>query len=75
MVHHLAALVFAVDDYEPSKVPFYIGGGVLAVWAVFLGAVGLRGETFPGNETGARAVMGISVLLVAIAITTALITS
>jgi len=40
MVHHLAALVFAVDDYEPSKVPFYIGGGVLAACAVLLGAVG-----------------------------------
>lgn len=75
MVHHLAALVFAVDDYEPSKVPFYIGGGVLAVWAVFLGVVGLRGETFPNNETGARAVMGVSVLLVVVAIATALITS
>lgn len=75
MAHHFAALVFAVDDYEPSKVPFYIGGGVLAVWAVLLGVAGLRAETFPQNDTAARAVMGISVVLVAAAIATALITS
>lgn len=76
MVHHLATLVLAAaDHHEKSKVPFYLGGGVLAVWAVFLGAVGLRGEAFPGNQAGARAVMGVSVVLVAVAIATALITS
>jgi hypothetical protein len=75
MAHHLAALVFAVDDYEPSKVPFYIGGGVLALWAVFLGFVGLRAESFPENTMAARAVMGVSAVLVAFAIATALITS
>lgn len=72
---HLAALLLAVDNYEPSKVPFYIGGGVLAAWAVLLGVVGLQRETFPGNQAGARAVMGISFVLVAVAMATALITS
>jgi hypothetical protein len=75
MVHHLAALVFAVDDYEPSKVPFYIGGGVLALWAVFLGFVGLRAETFPQIDRAARAVMGVSAVLVIFAFATALITA
>jgi hypothetical protein len=75
MLHHVATLVLAVDEHEPSKVPFYIGGSVLAVWAVFLGFIGLRGDTFPANESAARGVMGISVLLVAIAIAMALITS
>jgi len=75
MVHHLATLVLAVDDHEPSKVPFYIGGSVLVAWAVTLGFLGLRGDTFPGNETAARGVMGVSVLLVAVAIAMALITS
>ena len=75
MVHHLATLVIAIDDHEPSKTPFYIGGGALALWAVFLGFVGLRGNDFPGNDTAARGVMGVSVLFVAIAIATALITA
>ena len=75
MVHHIATLVMAVDEHEPAKAPFYIGGGVLALWAVILGFIGLRGDTFPGNDRTARGVMGISVLLVAVAIATALITS
>jgi hypothetical protein len=75
MVHHIATLVMAVDEHEPAKAPFYIGGGVLALWAVILGFLGLRAETFPGGERGERAVMGISVALVAVAMATALITS
>jgi hypothetical protein len=75
MVHHLATLVLAVDDHEPSKTPFYFGGGVLAVWAVILGFIGLRSDTFPSSQTAQRGVMGISVLLVAVAMAMALITS
>jgi hypothetical protein len=64
MLHHVASLVLAIDEHEPSKTPFYIGGGALALWAVFLGFVGLRGDNFPGNETAARGVMAVSVLFV-----------
>ena len=49
MVHHIATLVLAVDDHEPSKTPFYIGGGVLALWAVLLGFIGLRIGHVPGE--------------------------
>jgi hypothetical protein len=75
MLHHVATLVLAVDDHEPSKTPFYIGGSVLALWAVFLGFLGLRSESFPATDGAARGVMGVSVLLVAIAIAMALITA
>jgi|1186.fasta_scaffold347516_2 hypothetical protein len=75
MVHHIATLVLAVDENEPSKAAFYIGGGVLALWAVILGFLGLRSETFPGGQRGERGVMGVSVVLVAVALATALITS
>ena len=60
---------------EPSKVPFYIAGGVLALWAVVLAAVGLNRPAFPGGERGARMVMGVSFVLVAITIAMAIITS
>jgi hypothetical protein len=75
MVHHIATLVLAVDEHEPSKTPFYIGGGILALWAVILGFIGLRSESFPATKGAARGVMGISALLVVVALATALITS
>jgi hypothetical protein len=75
MLHHIATLVLAVDEHEPDKLPFYLGGGALAAWAVILGFIGLRGDDFPGNAVAARGVMGISAVLVTIAIVTALITS
>jgi hypothetical protein len=60
---------------EPSKTAFYIAGGLLATWAVVLAAVGLRRAEFPGSATGARLVMLVSAVLVAAAMSTAVITS
>ena len=60
---------------EPSKVPFYIAGGVLAVWAVTLAAIGLTQPTFPYSIRGQRAVMGVSFVLVAVTIAIAIHTS
>ena len=60
---------------EPSKVPFYIAGGVLAVWAVVLAAVGLTQPSFPYGVRGQRGVMLISIVLAAAAIAMAIATS
>ena len=60
---------------EASKVPFYIAGGVLALWAVVLAAIGLRQPSFPGGATGQRGVIAISLALVVIAIGAAILTS
>jgi hypothetical protein len=60
---------------EPSKVAFFIAGGVLAVWAVVLSAIGLSRPDFPGNNAGARLVILLSFLLVAAAMTAAVATS
>ena len=60
---------------ESSKVPFYIAGGVLALWAVVLAAIGLRQPSFPGGVTGQRGVIAISLALVVIAIGAAILTS
>jgi hypothetical protein len=75
MLHALATFVLAVDDHEPAKLPFYLGGGALALWAVLLGFFGLRSDSFPDGDGAARAVMGTTVLLVGVAISMALITS
>ena len=60
---------------EPSHVPFFIAGGVFAVWAVILSWVGLTRPEFPFTGVGQRAVMGVSLLLAATAIAMAIVTS
>lgn len=59
---------------EPSKVPWYIAGLLLASWAVILAWIGLSRPEFPYNVRGQRAVIGISVLLVLIALAAAVLT-
>jgi hypothetical protein len=59
-----------------SKVPFYLAGGALVCWALFVSlALGLRKADFPDTITGERAVIGITVVLVVAAMATAVITS
>jgi hypothetical protein len=60
---------------EASKVPFYIVGGALAVWAVVLSAIGLKRPDFPTNAGGMRLVIMVSFLLVAGAMTSAVATA
>jgi plastocyanin len=59
----------------PSKVPFYIAGGLLVVWAVFLAAWGISHAEFPGSSGRARLIMLTSFLLVAATMTAAVVTS
>ncbi len=59
---------------EPSKVPFFIAGGLFAVYAVVLAAVGITRPNFPGGGGGARAVMGLSFVLMVIAVAMAIVT-
>jgi plastocyanin len=61
---------------EKSKTAFYIAGGLLALWALFISvAIGLRMPDFPRNVAGQRLVIFISVLLVVAAMSTAVLTS
>ena len=69
-----ALLVLAAEAAEPSKLAFYVGGGLLAVWAVVLALIGLSRPGFPASEGAARGVYGISALLVAVTAATAVIT-
>jgi plastocyanin len=61
---------------EKSHVPFYIAGGVLVVWALIVSmAIGMRNVSFPATDGQQRAVMGITVVLVAITLVAAVATS
>ena|SRR5947207_11009661 len=66
-----AAWVFAA---APSKIPFYVAGGLLAGWAVVLGAFGVTHPDFPGSA-GSRLVMLTSAVLVLATVTTAVTTA
>jgi hypothetical protein len=69
----IAALALAAA--EPSKVPFFIAGGAFAVWAVALAALGLTRPSVPDHARAERAVMLVSVVLAALAIAMAIVTS
>jgi hypothetical protein len=70
-------LLFAQEtaEEEPSKTAFYILGSAAAVWAILLFAVGMRSPTFPGSPGAQRGVIAVSVLVVAAAMASAVITS
>jgi hypothetical protein len=54
--------------------PFWIGGGVLFLWALFLAfALGLRSEGFPRDDSQMRGVILVSVVLTLAAIASAII--
>jgi plastocyanin len=75
-MHTIALQLAPVIAAEKSKVPFYIAGGILVAWALTLSlGIGLRKPDFPSSLAGQRAVMGISLVLVVAAVSTAVATS
>jgi plastocyanin len=70
-----AASALSVLAAAPSKVPFYIAGGALAVWAVVLAALGITRPGFPGSRAGRRGVVAASALLVVTTMTAAVATA
>jgi hypothetical protein len=71
----LALLQAAAEEAEPSKVPFFICGGLFAAWAIVMFLVGMRSETFPGGQRGERGVIAVSAVLMVAAMATAVITA
>jgi plastocyanin len=75
-VHTLAVHLAPILAAEKSKAPFFIAGGLLVAWALFVSlAMGLRNAKFPGDLGGQRVVSAITALLVLAAASTAVITS
>jgi hypothetical protein len=65
--------ILAAEAAEHSKTLFYFLGGLAAVWAVIVSVIGLRQPEFPGGVRGERVVIGISVVVVAAALISAVI--
>jgi hypothetical protein len=75
-MHAVAIQLAPIIGAEKSKVPFYIAGGALVLWAVFLSlALGMRKPNFPGSAMGERVVIAITVVLVIAAASMAVATS
>jgi hypothetical protein len=72
MMH--AALTLA-STAETSQTPFYVGGAVLAAFAVLVGALGIVKHDFPASKGARNLVMLICTALVAVAMATAVLTS
>jgi hypothetical protein len=67
------ALLAVVE--HTSKTAFYVAAGVLAAWAVLVGAIGVTRPAFPNGEGGARLVMGVTFLLMVAAMASAVATA
>jgi hypothetical protein len=75
-MHGVAIQLAPIIGAEKSKVPFYIAGGALVVWAVVLSlALGMRKPDFPGSALGERAVIAVTAVLVLAAASMAVVTS
>ena len=74
----IGLIVLAAEEAaeeEPSKTLFYVCGGALAVWALVVSAIGIRAhESFPPTQSARNGVIGISVVLVVLAMASAVIT-
>ena len=75
MLHALTIVFAATEGEESSKTLFYLAGGLLAIFAVVIAAVGIkRIGTFPSSRGQARGVIGLAALLVVAAAASAIIT-
>jgi hypothetical protein len=76
-MHALTALVLAAEagGEETSKTVFYLFGGLLVLWAVVLSGLGMSSATFPATVGAKRGVIGLTALLMAAAMATAVITA
>jgi hypothetical protein len=71
----MSALLLITAADEPSKVPFFIIGGGLAVYAVILATLGIQRPHFASSASGQRGVIALTAAIVVLAIGAAVITS
>jgi plastocyanin len=75
-MHAVAVQLAPILGAEKSKVPFYVAGGLLVAWALFVSlGLGTRLLDFPSSLSQERGVLATTVVLVLAALSTAVITS
>jgi hypothetical protein len=71
----MSALLLITAADEPSKVPFFIIGGALAVYAVILSTLGIQRPSFGATRAGERGVIALTAVLAVAAVAAAILTS
>ena len=75
MLHALTIIFASTEGEESSKTLFYVAGGALAVFAVIISVIGIRGiASFPSSKGQTRGVSSLAALLVIAAAASAVIT-
>ena len=64
-----------VEEEESEPVAFYILGGLAAVWAITLFLIGMNAPKFPGSKAAQGVLTLISILVVAGAMASAVLSS
>lgn len=59
------ASILASVEGEKSETPYFIAGGLFALWAIVVSFIGLRRPDFPKTKAAGRATMGVSLVLAA----------
>jgi outer membrane protein assembly factor BamB len=72
---HARTSTLLIAAVERSKVPFFVAGAVLVVWALASAAVGTRRSSFPGKRAGLAAYLTATVALVLTTMALAVVTS
>ncbi len=54
----------AAEEHHKSETPFFIGGGVLALFAILISVFGFTRPDFPSSVGAQRLVIGVSTVLV-----------
>ena len=78
MLTTLAAMLVSaaeVAEEESEPVAFYVAGGIAAAWAIVLFAIGMRSHAFPSGKAAQGLVTLISILVVAGAMASAVLSS
>jgi len=60
----LIASILAATEGEKSETPYFIAGGLFALWAILVSIVGIRGN-FPTGKAQGRIALLVSVVLAA----------
>jgi hypothetical protein len=66
----LAAAEHAAKPHR-SEAPFFVAGALLAAFAILISVFGFKRPDFPATAGAARGVMAVSVLFVAMAVSSA----
>jgi plastocyanin len=74
-MHQLTLMLADASTHDTSKTAFYIAGGVLAAWAMLLSVIGFRRPDMPSSVAMQRGIVAITAVLVAGAMSTAIITA